>query len=253
MLNISVGTSSGPQLRWAAQSAGFQLAEGAAKTELGPMTGRKLHVDFSSTVTGWMKVAAGVAPVSVWNADLTTHTNNPAPNEVSADGKAAFKQALAVQAMLDDGRVVSIETNAAGFLGVLIDAYTAASGAGAIGAGIMATFECTGITMRKFGPAAVAVPGLKFVTASEAPAAIVQARDAFKAGHSPLSYTPAMQVAAPAATSLQPMGGAPLASPVAVAPAPAIPPWAATAAAPAAAPAVMPAPAAVPHDIASPF
>ena len=220
MLNISVGSSSGTQLRWAAQSAGFHVAEGATKVELGPMTGRKLHIDFSSTVTGWMKVAAGVAPVAVWNADLTTHTPNPAPHEVSADGKAAFKQAIGMQAMLDDGRVVEIQTNAAGFLGVLVDAYTAASAAGAINPGVVTTFECTGIVMRKFGPAAVATPGLKLVGATEVPTELAQAREAFKAAHAPSTYNPAVQVAAPAATMLQPVGNAPLASPIAAMPTP---------------------------------
>lgn len=244
MLNISVGANTGPQLRWAAQSAGFQLAEGATKTELGPMTGRKLHLDLSSVITGWMKVAAGVAPVSVWNPDLTTHTNNPAPNEVTPDGKPSFKQAIALQGMLDDGRVVAIETNAAGFLGVLIDAYTAAVNAGAVEPGVVATFECTGITMRKFGPAAVAVPGLKFVGASQAPDALVQARAAFKSAHAPLAYQPATQVAAPAATMLQPAGGVPLASPVAPV---AVAPMPFEAAPVAVAP--MPAPATTPMDI----
>lgn len=226
MLNISVGSGTlHPQLRWGASTASFTLSTGASqKQDLGQLAGQRLYLSIASTVTGWLKIAPGAAPVSVWNPDLTTPTSNPAPSEVGADGKPAFKQGIAMLAMLGDGTLVEIQTNAAGFLGVLIDAYNAATTGNAVTPNLVAAFDVQGISMRKFGPAAVACPNLVFAGAAEAPPAVVDALAGFKSSHAPSAYT--AQPAAPLAT-LRPAGGAPLGAPAmvqAAAPAPVAPP-----------------------------
>jgi len=256
MLNISAGTGSlHPQFRWAAQSASFTLSSGSQKQDLGQLAGQRLYLSMASVVTGWLKIAPGAAPVSVWNPDLITTTSNPAPSEVGADGKPAFKQGMAMLALMPDGTLAEIQTNAAGFLGVLIDAFNSATAGNALAPNLVAAFDVQGITMRKFGPAAVACPNLVFVGAAEAPAALVEALPGFKASHAPSAYTP--QPAAPLAT-LRPAGGAPLGTPapvmvqaavpapVAVPAVPVAAPVAVPVAAPVMAPVPMPAPVAVP-------